>query len=149
MRPPDVGRQVVLSQRSLDPPYEVSPISLVIGMLQLASATFREMSAWRFLMMRSRCKGAVLEQRVSRNAERHMPPARGHSVAAGRDPDDQLVHSRRASARGIDAARSSAIICGPAISAARPCSHTAAQAAPKLLSTRDIIAAINPASTSP
>ena len=47
------------------------------------------------------------------------------------------------------AARSSAIISGPAISAARPCSQTAAQAASNAGSPRARIAAIIPASTSP
>jgi hypothetical protein len=47
-------------------------------------------------------------------------PATGrHPVAASRDTDDKLVH-KRSSAAGIAATRSSAIMCGPASSAARP-----------------------------
>ena len=50
------------------------------------------------------------------------------------------MHS--AVAAGIACARSSAIICDPAISAARPCSHTPAQAASKGGNPRARMAAI-------
>src|ERR1044072_6888166 len=98
-------------------------------MLELAPAALREMAARRILMVRTRRERSIIEQRVSRNAESDVPPARGHPVAARRNANDQFVHSIEASAAGIASARSSAIICGPAISAARSCSQTGAQAA--------------------
>src|ERR1043166_3655716 len=98
-------------------------------MLELAPAAFREMAARRILMVRTRRERSIIEQRVSRNAESDVPPARGHPVAARRNANDDLFHAMGAGPAGIASARSSAIICGPAISAARPCSQTAAQAA--------------------
>src|SRR5438067_7652279 len=116
-------------------------------MLQLAPAAFREVTAWRHLMMRSGRQRAIVEQGVSGHAPRHMTAARRDPVAARGDANDQFVH--KATALGIAAARSSAIIPGPAISAARPCSQTAAQAASNGSSPLARIAAVMPASTSP
>ena len=89
-----------------------------------APAAFREMAARRRLMVRPGCKRAIAEQHVSRDSKRHMSAAFGHAITACRDPDDQFTHSTSASACGMASARSSAINVGPAISAARPCSHT-------------------------
>ena len=67
-------------------------------------------------------------QHVARRREGDMPPARGDAVAARGDADDRR-RSQVGERAGCAATRSSAIIAGPAISAARPCSQTAAQAA--------------------
>ena len=61
-------------------------------------------------------------------AKATMLPARADPVAARGDADDRIAH-RSASVGGSAATRSSAIIPGPARSAARPWSQTAAQAA--------------------
>jgi len=148
MRLADLGREIVLRQRGLDPRHEVSAIRGIVGMLQLAPAAFGKMPARRLLVMRPEGERTVVEHRIAGHAERYVPAAWRHAVAARGNADDQLVH-RSAMARGMAATRSSAIICGPAISAARPCSHTPVQAASKLLPVRDMIAAISPASTSP
>ena len=72
-----------------------------------------------------------------RRARRRRAPrmargaACGHAVAARRDADDRVAHAQREWPGGwlrADRRRSSA---GPAISAARPCSQTPAQAASK------------------
>lgn len=119
MRGADLGLQPVLGKSKLDPRREVADVRLVVGMLELATAAFGKVTARRRLVVRAERQCSVIEHGVARNGERHMASGGGHSVAAGRDPDDKLVH-RRSSAAGIAAARSSAIMCGPAISAARP-----------------------------
>ena len=148
MRLADLGRQPVLGQRGLDPRDQIAAIGLVVGVLELAAAAFGEMTARRLLVMRAGRERAVVEQGIARHAEGDVAAARRHPVAARRDADDQFVHNARLRC-GIAAARSSAIIPGPAISAARPCSHTAAQAASNAAMPRARIAAIIPASTSP
>src|SRR5437764_7489747 len=119
MRLADLGRKVVLRQRRFDPRNKITAIHFIVDVLQLAPAAFRKVTAWRHLMMRSGCQRAIVEQGVSRHAPLHMTTARRDPVAPRGDADDQFVH--RAMAEGIAAARSSAIIWGPAISAARPC----------------------------
>ena len=109
----------MLRQRRFDPRNEIVAIRRIIGMLKLASAAFGKMPAGRLLMMRSERQRSIVEQGIAGNCERHVPAACGHPVATGRDSDDQLVH-KRSSAAGIACTRSSAIMCGPAISAARP-----------------------------
>src|ERR1700741_267706 len=94
---------------------EVAAIRLVVGVLELATAAFRKMAAGCLLVMRARRKRSIIEKRISRNAERHMSSAQRHPVSARGDADDQFVHQRSSRARGIDSARSSAIISGPAI----------------------------------
>jgi len=108
MRWPDFGRQSMLCQRALNPRYQIAPIGFVVGVLELASATFREMTARRFLVMRSVSQRAVVKHRIAGNSERNVPPAGGHAITAGRDPDDGLIHSD-AMAAGMASARSSAI----------------------------------------
>ena len=89
-------------------------------MLKLAPAAFGKEAARRLLMMRAISKRAVVEDRVASHAERNMPAAGGHAIPSGGDPNDGFVGHRSASAWGIASTRSSAIIRGPAISAARP-----------------------------
>ncbi len=108
MRLTNLGRKAVLRQRSFDPRNQIAAIRFIVGVLQLAPAAFREVTAWRHLMMRSGGQRAIVEQGVSRHAPRHMTAARRDSVAARGDADDQFVH--KATALGIAAARSSAII---------------------------------------
>jgi len=67
--------QAVLRKRRLDPRDEVSTIGLVVGVLELASAAFREMTARRILMVRARRERSIVEQSITRHSERHMPPA--------------------------------------------------------------------------
>ncbi len=129
MRLADLGLQRMLRQRGLDARDEVAAIGVVVDVLELTPAAFGKVTARRLLVMRSGRKRTVVEQRIARHAEGHMASACGHAVAARGDPDDRLAHSTSASACGMAAARSSAIMFGPAISAARPCSQTAAQAA--------------------
>src|SRR5690242_1720591 len=97
-------------------------------MLQLASPAFGKVTARRFLVMRPECQRTIVKHRITGDAEGHVAAAGRHPIAARRNADDQLVHPRRASARGIASARSSAMSWWPAMSAAFPCSQTAAQA---------------------
>src|SRR5205085_8440728 len=103
---------------------------------------FRKMAARRLLVVRAERQRAIVEHRIAGNAERNVAAARRNAVAARGNADDQLVH-KDAMAAGMAAARSSAISCGPAISAARPCSQTPAEAASNAPSPRARIAAIN------
>ena len=48
---PDFGRQVVLRQRCGHARDEIAAIGLIVGMLELAAAAFREMLAGRLLVM--------------------------------------------------------------------------------------------------
>src|SRR6187551_420897 len=148
MRGANFRLKLVLGKRRLDPRHQIVPIGRVVGMLELAAAAFGEVLARRLLMVRPECERSIVENRVTRHCEREVPATGRHPVATRGNSNDQLVHSR-SNAAGIAAARSSAIICCPASSAARPCSHTAAQAASKDGSPRATIAATMPASTSP
>ena len=68
MRFADLGLQPMLGQRRLNPAYEIAAIGLVVGMLELAAAAFREMAARRILVMRAGSERAIVEQGVTRNA---------------------------------------------------------------------------------
>lgn len=113
MRIPDRSLDAMLSERGLDPRDQIAAIGLVIGMLELASAAFREVPARRVLMMWSGRKPTIVEQGIAGHPEGHVTPALSHAIPARRDANDQLMHC--AMALGIAFARSSAIICGPAI----------------------------------
>src|SRR5215212_6075153 len=114
-------------------------------MLELAAAALGKVTARRHLMVRAIFDVTIFEHQVTRHRERHVAAAFGDAIAAGGDAHDHLAHSTA----GIAAARSSAIIPGPATSAARPWIHTPAQAASKASRPRARIAAMIPASTSP
>lgn len=118
MRCSNLRLEAVLRQCGLDARDEIAAVRLIVGMLELAAPALGKVAARRLLVMRPGRKRPVIEQGVARNAEPHVPAARRHAVTPRRDPDDQFVHSWIAS--GMASARSSAIICGPAISAARP-----------------------------
>ena len=86
-------------------------------MLQLTSAAFRKVTAWRHLMARARLDRPIVEQDITWHREGDMTAAGGDTVAPRRDADNLLAHFI---AGGMAATKSSAIIAGPAISAARP-----------------------------
>jgi hypothetical protein len=84
----------VLRERRLDPRHEIAAIRLVVGMLELAPAAFREVTARRLLMVRPGGESPVVEQGVAGKPERRVAAARRHSVAARGDADDQLMARR-------------------------------------------------------
>jgi hypothetical protein len=67
-------REIVLSQRRLDPRHEIAAIHLVVGMLELAPTALGEMAARRFLVVPARSKRAIVEQCVARNSESDVTP---------------------------------------------------------------------------
>ena len=119
MRLADFGLEPVLRQRRFDSRDQEGAIGGVVGVLELAAAALGEMAARRLLVMRAEGERAIVDHGVAGNPERHVATACRHPVPARGYADDELVH-RRSRAAGIAAARSSAIICGPASSAARP-----------------------------
>jgi hypothetical protein len=88
-------------------------------MLQLTAAALGKVTAWRRLVVRPEGERAVVEHGVAGNAERDVAAARRDSIPTRGNADDELVHNA-AMAWGMASASSSAINCGPAISAARP-----------------------------
>jgi hypothetical protein len=82
----------MLRQCGLGARDEIAAIGVVVGMLELAPSALRKVTAWRHLMVRTRSQRPIVEQDVARNSKRDMAPARRHPVAAGRDPDNLLVH---------------------------------------------------------
>ena len=119
MRIADVRRKPVLGKRRLDSRDKVAAIRLVVGMLQLAPATFRKVAARGLLVVRSERERPVVQHGIAGDCKGDVTAAFGHAVATRRNPDDELVHNW-SNARGMAATRSSAIICGPASFAARP-----------------------------
>lgn len=87
-------------------------------MLELASPALRKVTAWRHLVSGPMLKRSIVEQQIPRNGEGDVLTARADPVASRGDADDWISH--KASAAGIAATNSSAIMAGPAISAARP-----------------------------
>jgi hypothetical protein len=75
MRVADLRLEMVLREGRLDSRNQIAAISFVVGMLQLTSAAFREVPARWFLVMRPRRKSSVVEQSISRDPERDVPPA--------------------------------------------------------------------------
>ena len=120
MRCSNLSFEAVLSERRLHARDEVGEIGFIIRVLELATAAFGKMPARGFLVVGSQRERAVIEQRVAGHSERDVATTLANSIAARRDADYHFVHQESSSARGIASARSSAIILGPAISAARP-----------------------------
>src|SRR5688572_24945511 len=145
MRLADFGRDAVLVERAFHPRHQIAAIGIVVGMLQLAAAALGKVAARRHLVMRAVLDVAISPYHVAGDRERHMAAVIRDAIAARGDPDDRFTHN----VVGMAAAKSSAIIPGPAASAARPCSHTPAQAASNACSPRARIAAMIPARTSP
>jgi len=106
----------MLAQRSDDARRAIIGIAGVGQVLKLATATCWKVAARRALVARPRFQPAIVVDDVAGNRERDMATAAGHTVATRRDADDGFAHRTD----GIAATRSSAIICGPAASAARP-----------------------------
>jgi hypothetical protein len=65
-------------------------------MLELTPAALGKVPARRLLMMLAERQRAIVKHGVAGNAERHMPPARGHAVTARGDPHDRFVHPSNA-----------------------------------------------------
>src|SRR4249919_423093 len=145
MRRPDLGLQAVLGQRACYPRRTIVSIGGIRQMLQLAAAACREMAARRLPVAGARFERAIAKQQVTGHSEWDVTAAGRNAVASRGNSDDFFAHKTD----WIAATRSSAIIEGPAASAARPCSHTPAQAASNASSPRARIAAMIPASTSP
>ncbi len=124
----ELGRKPVLGERAGDPAGAKIGISRVGEVLELAPAAFGKVTAWRQLVARAFGQRAIVEQRVAGHREGDMLARRADPVTARGDAEDRLAH-RSAIARGMAAIRSSAIIPGPASSAARPWSQTASHAA--------------------
>jgi hypothetical protein len=64
----DLGPQTMLRQRRLNSANEIAAIGHVVGMLELAAAAFREMTARRILVMRAGSERSIIEQGIARNA---------------------------------------------------------------------------------
>ena len=88
MRFADFGRKIVLGQRRFDTRFQVAAISLVVGVLDLASPAFREKPARRLLVVRTVGERAIVEDRISGDAEGYVAAGRRHAVAARRNADD-------------------------------------------------------------
>ena len=85
--------QFVLRERRFHSRYEILAVCLVIGMLELTSAAFRKVTAWRHLMMWTSLDGPVLKQSIAGHSERNVPAARGDPVTTGGDANDFVSHS--------------------------------------------------------
>ena len=99
----------MLRQCRFNPGNDIAPVRFIIGMLELASAAFRKMTARRVLVMRAECQRPIVENSVTGNSEWNMAATSGYAVAARGNAHDKLVHNS-ASACGMAAARSSAIM---------------------------------------
>ena len=75
MRLADLRLQPMLSERRLDPRDEIAAIRFVIGVLELAAAALRKVTARRILVVRPGSERAVVEQRIAGHSERHMAAA--------------------------------------------------------------------------
>ena len=71
----DIGRQLVLRQCCLHARDQVALICDIVCVLELTPAALRIMPTWRFLVMRTGRKRAVVEQCVARHAECHVAAA--------------------------------------------------------------------------
>ena len=75
MRCTDFRHQVTLKQRISHARTQILPVCLVVGVLELAPATFGKMSAWRILVMRTWRQCAVLKQDIAWHAKHDMAAA--------------------------------------------------------------------------
>ena len=91
MRLADLGRQVVLGQRALDPRDEIAAIGVIVGMLELAAAAFGKMAARRLLVMRRH--RPARRRRARRRPGRRT--ARGGRLASRRRRAPQSERSLR------------------------------------------------------
>jgi hypothetical protein len=65
----------VLRERCLDPAHEIAPVRLIVDVLELAPAALGKMPARWVLVMRARRESAIVQQSVTRHAERDMAAA--------------------------------------------------------------------------
>ncbi len=75
----------------VDPVGDEAAVGIVVDMLELASAAFGKVAAWRHHMVRSGKDRASRVDRVPRGGERKEAAALGDSVAARGEPDDLLA----------------------------------------------------------
>ena len=122
----------------------------LVGMLELATATGREMATGRRDVMRARGQCPITSNRVARRRARDMATRCGNPITARRDPFDGFTGAHRntpspVSARAQDHPREG----GTAPRAASWCSQTASFAARAGLPCSASRDATIPASTSP
>lgn len=72
MRLADFRPEIMLCQRAPDPRNEIAAIGLVVGLLELAPAAFGEVATRRVLVVRAGRERAVVEQGITRHAERDV-----------------------------------------------------------------------------
>ena len=80
--------QAMGAQSAGDPLDHPGAIVVILDMLQLATATAREVSARRHHVVRPRDDRAGGIERVTWGRERGVPPVAGHTVPPRRKPDD-------------------------------------------------------------
>jgi hypothetical protein len=96
MRRPDFGFEFMLRERSFDPRYEISAIGIVVRVLELAAAAFREVAAGWLLVVLAERQRSVVEHGIAGNTKRHMSAICRHAVASRSNAHDQLTHPRSA-----------------------------------------------------
>jgi len=72
MRFADFRLQRMLRERCLDARDQIIAISLVVGLLELATTAFGEVTARRLLVMWAEFQRPIVEQGIARNSERDM-----------------------------------------------------------------------------
>jgi hypothetical protein len=92
MRLVDPSRQMLLVEGRSDPGDKVVAISHVIDVLQLASAAFRKVTAWRHLVVSSVLERPIIEKTIARHSEGDVPAALRDAVSSRGDSDDLLSH---------------------------------------------------------
>ena len=68
MRIANCRREIVLCQRGLDARHEIAAISFIVGVLELAPAALRKMTARRVLVIRPGRQRAVIQLPIARNS---------------------------------------------------------------------------------
>jgi hypothetical protein len=119
VRRANFGFQPMLRKRSGYARRAIVRVGSVGKVLQLAPATPGKQPAWRKLTAGSGLYRSIIQQDIAGNCKWDMATAGRNSISAGRDPDNCIAH-KSASVAGMAFTRSSAIIPGPAASAARP-----------------------------
>lgn len=120
MRRPQRRRQPLRVEGGGDPVGDEARIAFIVEMLELASATAREMTAGRRLMVRARHDGAVGGQGVAGGGKCGMTPVFGHAVATRGDADNDIAHGDQPLTAESASAKSSAMNARPQRRAARP-----------------------------
>jgi hypothetical protein len=71
----NLGLKALLGKRGRDLRDEIAAIGFIVGVLKLATATFREVRARRFLVMGPGREGAVVEEGIAGHSERNVTAA--------------------------------------------------------------------------